>query len=116
MARYSNSSRRTTNEFLSSLLKTRGDKQIVFKTIPNMGTVKESDYNSLTIKYHIWKQGDKLYKVANNYYGDSSLWWLIAWFNKKPMDALFSLGDTVEIPFPIQNALSIYKRANNLNI
>lgn len=116
MSRYTSSTRKTTNQFLSNLLKSRGDKQVTFNTIPNMGSVRESDYDSLTIRYHTWKQGDKLYKLADTYYGDSSLWWLIAWFNKKPTDALFALGDTVEIPFPIQNALSIYKRINELNI
>jgi hypothetical protein len=116
MSRYSSSRKITSNEFVSELLKTRGDKQITFFTIPKMGVIRESDYDSLSIRYHTWSQGDKLYKLANTYYGDSSLWWLIAWFNRKPIDALYSLGDTVEIPTPVQNALTIYKRANNLNI
>ena len=116
MARYTNSMKRTTNEFVSELLSTRGDKQATYHTIPSMGIIKESDYDSLSIKYHTWKQGDKLYKLADTYYGDSSLWWLIGWFNKKPTDNLFNLGDTVEIPLPVQNALSIYKRITNLNI
>jgi len=116
MSRYSNSKKIISNEFTSELLVTRGDKQVSFLTLPKMGVVKESDYNSLSIKYHTWTQGDKLYKLANTYYGDSSLWWLIAWFNKKPIDASYSLGDTVEIPTPIQNVLTIYKRINNLNI
>lgn len=116
MSRFINSKTKTTNQFLSELLTNRGDNQITFRTIQNMGTVKESDYNTLSITYHTWKQGDKLYKLANTYYGDISLWWLIAWFNHKPIDSLYTLGDTVEIPFPIQNALAIYRRANNLNI
>jgi hypothetical protein len=116
MSRYSNSRRLVTNEFTSELLKSRGDKQIQFSSIPKMGLINENDYNSLSISYHIWSQGDKLYKLANTYYGDSSLWWIIAWFNKKPIDSLYLLGDTVQIPTPIQNALTIYKRVNNLNI
>ncbi len=116
MSRFSNRTEIVTNEFVSQLLKSRGDKQVTILSSPNIGSVKESDYNNLSVTYHTWKQGDKLYKLANDYYGDSSLWWVIGWFNKKPIDTLYNFGDTVEIPFPIQNVLAIYRRVNQLNV
>ena len=116
MSRFMSRREIITNDFTSQLLKQRGEKTVTILSTPKFGAVSENDYNTLTIIYHTWKQGDKLYKLATQYYGDGNLWWLIAWFNHKPMDGLYTAGDTVEIPTPIQNALAIYKKVNNLNV
>ena len=81
-----------------------------------MGSISEEDKKLLSTQYHIWKQGDKLYKLANIYYNDTSLWWLIGWYNKKPIDSLYSIGDLVEIPTPVQTVLKIHSRVNKLNV
>lgn len=56
---------------------------------------------------HIWKQGDRLYKLAYEHYSDSELWWIIAWYNKKPTEAHFKIGDKILIPQPIEIILDI---------
>jgi nucleoid-associated protein YgaU len=45
-----------------------------------------------------WKYGDKLYKLAQRFYGDSKLWWVIAHVNMRPTDSHYKPGDTVIIP------------------
>lgn len=57
-----------------------------------------------TIK-HVWTSGDKFYKLAHQHYGDSSLWWVIAWFNKMPTESHAKLGMMISIPMPIQKVL-----------
>ena len=47
---------------------------------------------------HIWKNGDKLYKLANRYYGSYDFWWVLALVNKKFTDSDFTLGDEVIVP------------------
>ena len=54
---------------------------------------------------HLWKSGDKYYKLAHKHYGDSSLWWVIAWFNKRPTESHVKLGTMIVIPMPIQKVL-----------
>lgn len=54
-----------------------------------------------------WGVGDRLYKLADQYYGDSSLWWIIAKFNNKPTESHFSVGDVVLIPYPVSSILSV---------
>ena len=49
-----------------------------------------------------WKLGDRLYKYADKHYGDPSMWWIIAWFNKKPTENDFQLGEQVLIPLPLE--------------
>ncbi len=55
---------------------------------------------------HIWSQGDKLYKLAERYYGDKTFFWMIGLYNKKPTDAHFEYGDVVKIPI---DKLQLYR-------
>jgi nucleoid-associated protein YgaU len=59
---------------------------------------------------HIWKLGDRLSKLAHQYYGDSRLWWVIAWYNGRPTEAHFKIGTLIRIPLPLNRVLSILKR------
>jgi nucleoid-associated protein YgaU len=65
----------------------------------------QEQINSLSIISHVWKRGDRLYKLAYKHYGDPKLWWVIAWYNKKPSESMYVLGDTVSIPFPVERAI-----------
>ena len=50
--------------------------------------------------------GDRYFKLAYEYYGDSKLWWVIAWYNQKPSEADVKNGDTIFIPLPLDKVLS----------
>ena len=63
---------------------------------------------SFSYKTHIWGLGDRYYKLAHAYYGDSQYWWVIAWFNKKPTEQHIKLGDVVKVPLPLQTVLTSY--------
>ena len=55
---------------------------------------------SFPTRQHVWKKGDKLFKLAYQYYGELKFWWIIGLWNNKPTDAHYTLGDVIEIPFP----------------
>ena len=67
---------------------------------PSASDIKQYDYI-----YHVWSSGDRLYKLADKYYKNANAWWVIAWFNKKPTEQHFSVGDVVSIPFPLSDLL-----------
>jgi len=69
----------------------------VYPTVEQMGEIKR-------IK-HTWKRGDRFYKLADRHYGDPKLWWVIAWFNKKPTESHVDIGSIVLIPKPITKVL-----------
>jgi nucleoid-associated protein YgaU len=50
---------------------------------------------------HIWTTGDRYYKLAYRYYGNSSMWWIIALYNKKPTESHLKKGQRILIPTPI---------------
>ena len=56
----------------------------------------------------VWGYGSRLYKLSNEFYGDPSYWWVIAWFNKKPTENHFSLGDEVLIPYPLERIMKYF--------
>ncbi len=64
---------------------------------PSIAAIK----NLVTIP-HIWKLGDRYYKLAHKHYGNSEMWWVIALFNKRPTEAHVSAGDVIHIPKPIE--------------
>ena len=78
---------------------------------PNFRYPTVSEMKELTIQKHVWKAGDKYYKLAHEHYGESSLWWVIAWFNKAPTESHVKIGSVVSIPKPIQRVLK-YLRNN----
>ena len=57
-------------------------------------------------KIHLWKQSDKYWKLAYEYYQEPRYWWVIAQYNQKPTEAHLSNGDVIVIPLPVTQALS----------
>ena len=67
-----------------------------------------SEIKNMNFANHVWKFGDRYYKLAHKYYGDSRYWWVIAWFNKKPTEQHLKTGDLVKVPVPLRDALGVY--------
>lgn len=53
-------------------------------------------------RWHILKEGETLTMIANRYYGDSQLWYLIADANEifNPFDDVLQVGITLRVPGP----------------
>jgi hypothetical protein len=73
---------------------------------PDMAYPNSKQLTKITMIGHIWKHGDRYYKLAHKHYGDKKLWWLIAWFNKAPTESHLSTGQAIQIPVPLAAALS----------
>jgi len=111
-SRYSNVPIRTNQEEIyQDLLDKRHVKKI--KQYMSSGFASPSEVLSkphMTEVKHIWRTGDRYFKLAYHYYGDSELWWLIAWYNEKPTENEVLLGDTIVIPLPLSTVLSAFYR------
>ena len=87
------------------LKKTRGlDKIRQFDT-PTFRQPSVSDMQNFNTISHIWKTGDRYFKLAEEYYNDPTMWWVIALYNQKPTEFHLSLGDVVFVPVPLENVL-----------
>jgi hypothetical protein len=96
-----------SKRFYKDYMKERGVKRIRHYNTPKFSYPDpEVVANSLTRVRHIWTSKDMYWKLAAKHYGDSELWWVIAWFNKKPTEAHVALGDVIYVPMPLDTVLS----------
>ena len=106
MSRYGSSNvTNNDSDFYSPLAEKRGLKAIQhFQTVvihnPQIFERMQIRTNS-----HVWKYGDRYYKLANTYYGDPQLWWIIAWYNGYPTEVSVKIGDVLEIPLNFEQII-----------
>ena len=88
--------------FYSKQLKSRNKKKILQVQPRPLGTLPDSVTQRLTIQEITWAADTKLYKLADRFYGDPDLWWVIGYYNNKPIDASWNPGDRVLVPTPVR--------------
>ena len=93
------------NEYYAPLR--RGNSVIRHFETPILNNPSAAQRYSLQTSPHIWKYGDRFYKLADQYYGDVRYWWVIAWYNSVPTESNISNGDMIEIPINIQQTLRV---------
>ena len=89
----------------------RNLRSIQHYNAPNMSYPDATQMSKITPINHVWKHGDRYYKLAHKYYGDKKLWWLIAWFNLAPTESHVVTGQTIQVPLPFEAALSFLKES-----
>jgi len=92
-------------------IKPRSANVIEHYDTPNMTYPDSSQMKRITAIKHVWGLGDRYYKLAHKHYGQTKLWWLIAWFNKAPTESHLSTGQVIMIPTPLEAALSYMRNA-----
>ena len=64
--------------------------------------------------YIISREQDRLDLIATDFYGDSTLWWVIAMANDLPGDSLFTTpGFQLRIPGNLNNAIQEFNALNS---
>lgn len=99
---------KTNDDLYTDVLERRDVRHISLHALGRIGYPSVQEAESLQKQPHIWTMGDRLSKLAERYYNDPRLWWVIAWFNKKPTDAHFHYGDLVYIPMPLETAVRYF--------
>ena len=79
----------------------RGVKHIVQYASPHMIYPTASEIARLSQITHVWKRGDRFFKLAHKHYGNSQYWWIIAWYNQTPTESHVQLGQIIRIPKPL---------------
>ena len=90
-----------------NIFEERGVKYIRQYTTANLHHPTVAQRAKLERVSHVWQLGDHFYKLAHRYYGNSKLWWVIAWYNQTPTEAHMTTGQTIKIPFPLADVLSL---------
>ena len=97
------------NSRYSNLFSKRKVKYIQQFTTPILDHPIALEIRNLQTISHIWKEGDRFWKLAYDFYGErSNLWWIIAWFNRTPTEGHVKVGDVITIPLPVEKILEYY--------
>ncbi len=91
-------------------LKNKNVKEIYHYGKFRLNPVTIEERRSLTVLDHHWGPTDRLYKLSFKYYGITDYWWVIAWYNQKPMDFMYTHGQKVYIPLPLEDAIRLATR------
>ena len=96
---------RNISETYEEVRDERGLNRINHYRTPKLKHISSSQVAKLDRVSHIWKVGDRFYKLAFKHYGNTKYWWVIAWYNKTPTEAHVQLGNLIFIPKPLQTVL-----------
>lgn len=89
------------SEMYDDFYEQRGVKSIKHNLLKNLNlSFNQEDY-SYTL--HVWRKGDTMIRLANKYYNNFSFWYIIGYFNKKPVDSMYETGETIKIPSNIRD-------------
>lgn len=87
------------------LKKTRGMGQVKQFNTPTFKHPSVDDMSKFNSIAHVWTTGDRFFKLADEYYNDPEMWWVIAFYNQKPTEFHLNLGDVIYIPVPLETVL-----------
>jgi len=100
----------TATEIYQEIIYNRNIKKVVQYTSPSFPELTVDRRQSVVYDSHIWKRGDRLYKLAAQYYGDATLWYLIAWFNQTPTESHINIGDTIMVPVESERVMTYFNQ------
>lgn len=92
-------------EYKKVFFENRDLKEMPQYGYPTMSYPTQAELYNLTTIPVMWGSTSRLTKIAYEFYGDPSLWWVIAHFNKTPLEADFSIGQIVDVPTPLNLTL-----------
>ena len=97
---------RNEEDLYEDTFRERGVKHIDHYPTATLHHPEAAELRGIEFTSHIWKVGDRYSKLAHKYYGDSKLWWILAWYNQLPTDSHPELGQVIYIPLPLNKILA----------
>ena len=98
------------SELYDKTMEERNVSSIRHYSTPELAYPSVQETKELTKVRHVWRTGDRYYKLAIQYHDSAQYWWVIALFNQKPTEADLTVGDLVYIPLPLQDILRYYDK------
>ena len=99
---------KNASKLYSSVLEERKVPWIHQYGTAKLGYPDEEAFKDLRVATHVWKQGDKFYKLSQEFYGSTQYWWIIPWFNHKPLESYYKYGDKVFVPLDLNVIITYF--------
>tara|TARA_A100001515_G_C4579126_1_gene212415 strand:+ start:1214 stop:1552 length:339 start_codon:yes stop_codon:yes gene_type:complete len=94
-------------EFYDFLRKSKGISSVRHYNTAYLYHPDAADRATVATSGHVWKYGDRFYKLAQKYYSNPEHWWVIAWWNGVPTEADITNGSIIDIPINLEDALLV---------
>ena len=94
--------------YKNTFFKERGMSQMYQYSTAVLSFPTPEEIRGLTNVSHRWGATDKLYNLSNDYYKSPQYWWIIAWYNQKPTESHFKVGDIIYVPLPLDRVLEYF--------
>ena len=108
-SRYKNRQKITNNRsFYSEFFKERKVSLINQYITPKIPFMKTEDRGKINSIPHIWGIGDRYYKLASQHYDDPTYWWVIGWYNQRPLESDVTIGSVIYVPTPLDDVLTFF--------
>lgn len=90
--------RENKSELYRKKLQDRGLKKITHYTAPKFTVLSDETIANIDVEFVYWGIASRFYKLAAEHYGDPTLWWVVAYFNRKPTDFHVKIGELIYVP------------------
>lgn len=108
MSRYIKREKATNNkEQYDKLFEKRGIKKIVQYRSPSANYITDEELALIECHNVSWYSGLSFEKLASEFYGDPTHWWVIAGFNRKPTESHVEMGEVIRVPKSLADALRV---------
>jgi len=87
------------------LFEGRDTKIIYVLAMDQMNALSGADRRAISTRRYTWRPYDQYWKVAQRFYGDTRLWFIIAYYNKAPTEFHLKPGQDIFVPTSAQAIL-----------
>ena len=112
MSRYKKTKTATNSEEMyvqSDIMENRGVKKIIQYRTFKFNKFTKEQWDDVPYEKYYWSNGDRFWKISNKFYGDPTMWWVIARWNFKPTESHLNEGDELRIPTDLRKALELIR-------
>ena len=98
-----------SHEMYQDIHEDRGVKHVKQYATPEFRKLDDDQLESIRYHKYYWTVGERYWRLAQRYYNDRNLWWIIARFNNKPTEGHVSPGDEIRIPKNVVEARELLR-------
>tara|TARA_R110002124_G_scaffold275886_3_gene446507 strand:- start:149 stop:490 length:342 start_codon:yes stop_codon:yes gene_type:complete len=100
---------RNVSKIYEKMINKKGVQHIDQYKTPRLKHPAAAERATLTRVKHVWKVGDRYWKLSSEHYGTPKYWWVIGWYNQKPTENMLNVGDSIIIPKPLEQVLDLLR-------
>ena len=94
-------------EQYDKMFEKRGVRQVIQYRSPSAKNISDEELASIECFNVSWYSGLSFEKLASEFYGDPTHWWVIAGFNRKPTESHVEMGEVIRVPKSLADALQV---------